>query len=296
MPLPLPMMIPFMGIQSAIMAWQFGTNFQAGKRWISAMDNNTFNKLTPQSLMIDNTNAIREMIPTMQESLGMMTPLVKSVILEFGKMITEAFDVLNPFKDANGFNFWDPEFNIFTLRKNPPFTFGPTPTGPEPITPTDPHTPSMRPDLTLREVNQMSDNALAEAANNINSYHRHVQILIEQESQRRSRLTKPVIPPKIVFYSSKDEAIKAFLKTNLLTLSLYNKLKSNIRANLRALSVQKSPYKNFLLYINSEWAGAKNIFNRTNQSSTQKAIRKQQWDAITQVITEANIFVGNTVK
>ncbi len=178
------------------MAWQFGSNFQAGKRWISAMDNNTFNKLTPQSLMIENTNAIREMIPTMQESLTMMTPLVKSVILEFGAMITEAFDVLNPFKDANGFNFWDPEFNIFTLRKNPPFTLGPTPTGPIP-TPIPP-TPSNLITLTQQQVLNLTGTQLDQAINNdFHLYDTATQQLLTQEKQRRIRIipVKPVPLP-----------------------------------------------------------------------------------------------------
>ncbi len=180
-----------MGIQSAIMAWQFGSNFQAGKRWISAMDNNTFNKLTPTSLMIDNTNAIREMIPTMQDSLGMMTPLVKTVILEFGKMITEAFDVLNPFKDNNGFNFWDPEFNIFNLRKNLPFV-NPDPTfiGP----PTNPNPPGPLLSLTRSQISAANDQVLASWIRNINDYDTQTQKWLLEEQKRRQTRVPPKIP------------------------------------------------------------------------------------------------------
>ncbi len=195
MPLPLPMMIPFMGIQSAIMAWQFGSNFQAGKRWISAMDNNTFNKLTPQTLMIENTNAIREMIPTMQDSLGMMTPLVKTVIIEFGKMITEAFGVLNPFKDENGFNFWEPEFDIFKLKKNIPFIFDPN----KRITPVPiPKTPSNLITLTQQQVLRLTITQLKQAIDNdFHLYDTATQNLLVQELQRRNRIIPPVIPKPI---------------------------------------------------------------------------------------------------
>ncbi len=184
-----------MGIQSAIMAWQFGTNFQAGKRWISAMDNNTFNKLTPQSLMTDNTNAIREMIPTMQESLSMMTPLVKSVILEFGAMITEAFNTLNPFKDSNGFNFWEPEFDIFKLQKGP-FRFGPNPITPVPIGP--PTQPKNLIHLDQQQVLQLTTTQLQQAINNdFHLYDASTQQLLQQELQRRNRTApkKPVPLP-----------------------------------------------------------------------------------------------------
>ncbi len=86
-PLPLPMMIPFMGIQSAVMAEQFGTMFQYGKRRISAMSNEEFNKLTPKMLQERMTREIAGMIPQMQEQIQAMRPMVELIIKEFAQYI-----------------------------------------------------------------------------------------------------------------------------------------------------------------------------------------------------------------
>ncbi len=87
MPLPLAMMIPFMGIQSAVMAKQFGENFQFGKRRISAMSNDAFNKLTPKILMENSSSELREMIPSMKDSLRSMDEFQKFIIQEFLGMV-----------------------------------------------------------------------------------------------------------------------------------------------------------------------------------------------------------------
>ncbi len=87
MPLPLPMMIPFMGIQSGVMAKMFGENFQFGKRKISAMSNEEFNELTFEKLMKDNAMQIKALIPTFEQSLADMRPFTEFIIREFGVMI-----------------------------------------------------------------------------------------------------------------------------------------------------------------------------------------------------------------
>ncbi len=89
-PLPLPMMIPFMGIQSAVMAEQFGTMFQYGKRRISAMSNEEFNALTPEKLQQDMTRQLEGMIPEMEKQIQAMQPLVQIILKEFGAYITLA--------------------------------------------------------------------------------------------------------------------------------------------------------------------------------------------------------------
>ncbi len=86
-PLPLPMMIPFMGMQSAVMAEQFGTLFQYGKRRISAMSNEEFNALTPEILQIRMTEQLQKMIPEMEKQIQAMSPLVSVIIREFANYI-----------------------------------------------------------------------------------------------------------------------------------------------------------------------------------------------------------------
>jgi len=98
MPLPLAMMIPFMGIQSAVMAKQFGENFQYGKRRISAMSNDEFNKLTPKMIQ-DNANAeLKAMIPSMQASITDMRQfqefMIKEMIATIGDLLRNGLGFL----------------------------------------------------------------------------------------------------------------------------------------------------------------------------------------------------------
>ncbi len=87
MPLPLAMMIPFMGIQSAVMAKQFGENFQYGKRRISAMSNDEFNKLTPALLQANANAELKAMIPSMQQSIIDMQGFQEFLVKEFIRMV-----------------------------------------------------------------------------------------------------------------------------------------------------------------------------------------------------------------
>ncbi len=83
LPVPLPMMIPFMGAQSLVIGKMFGEGFQYGKRKISAMSNEQFNKLTFQDMMSNARTELQASIPTMQAALHDMQPLVETVINEF---------------------------------------------------------------------------------------------------------------------------------------------------------------------------------------------------------------------
>ncbi len=93
MPLPLAIMIPFMGIQSAVMARQFGMGFQYGKRKISSMSNEEFNKLTPQQMQIDFAREIKDMIPTFGESLKDMRPFQRMIWVEMLAVMKEAIEL-----------------------------------------------------------------------------------------------------------------------------------------------------------------------------------------------------------
>ncbi len=79
-----------MGIQSGVMAQQFGMNFQFGKRKISAMSNEEFNKLTPQQMQADFANTIKGLIPTFEQSLKDMRPFQRMIFVEMLAAMTEA--------------------------------------------------------------------------------------------------------------------------------------------------------------------------------------------------------------
>ncbi len=80
-----------MAAQSAAMAQAFGTYFQYGKRKISSMSNEEFNKLTPQIMHEGLTADIRQMIPSLAKSMhtydSSMTP---QIIKEFAEIAKSA--------------------------------------------------------------------------------------------------------------------------------------------------------------------------------------------------------------
>ncbi len=79
-----------MGSQSFIMMYEAGAAWQYGKRRISAMSNEEFNKLTPLKLLEEHTALLRSAIPTIQKSMEDMSPLVRTIMVQFGEYIAEA--------------------------------------------------------------------------------------------------------------------------------------------------------------------------------------------------------------
>ncbi len=75
-------MIPFMATQSLAMGEAFGIGFQYGKRRISAMTNEEFNKKSPSDIHSDMQAGVKEMIPQMKESMSNFTLLQVDIIKE----------------------------------------------------------------------------------------------------------------------------------------------------------------------------------------------------------------------
>jgi len=76
MPLPLPIMIPFMMWQSAAIAAGFGTYFQFAKRRVSAMSNEEFNKSDPHQLVNSMYEDIVKQIPSSFAKVDDLTPVM----------------------------------------------------------------------------------------------------------------------------------------------------------------------------------------------------------------------------
>jgi len=95
MPIPLAMMIPFMGAQSLVLGKQFGEGFQYGKRKISAMSNEEFNAITPAKLAQNNAEELKQMIPSMQQSItdmrGFQSFIVKELIETIKQLPADVF-------------------------------------------------------------------------------------------------------------------------------------------------------------------------------------------------------------
>ncbi len=78
-----------MGSQSAVMMKMAGEQWQYGKRRISAMTNEEFNKLTPIKLYEIETSELRAMIPLMQESMRDMNKLTPIIVTEMIQMFKD---------------------------------------------------------------------------------------------------------------------------------------------------------------------------------------------------------------
>ncbi len=72
-----------MGAQSLVIGKMFGEGFQYGKRKISAMPNEEFNKLTFEDMMSNAREEIKASIPTMQAAMHDMQAMVETVVSEF---------------------------------------------------------------------------------------------------------------------------------------------------------------------------------------------------------------------
>ncbi len=72
-PIPLAMMIPFMATQSLVMGEAFGKAFQFGKRKISAMSNEEFNKLDIETVASQMFASYKNIEGNLKESINQST-------------------------------------------------------------------------------------------------------------------------------------------------------------------------------------------------------------------------------
>ncbi len=116
MPLPLPIMIPFMMWQSAAIAAGFGTYFQFAKRRVSAMSNEDFNKADPHQLVNSLYDDIVKQIPSSFAKVDSLTPVMlqsMNVMLDQavkwlqGAITGNFFGTPNPINDGTDGDFTD---------------------------------------------------------------------------------------------------------------------------------------------------------------------------------------------
>ncbi len=88
--IPNPQMLAFMPIQSYLMMYFAGAGWQIGKRKISAIPNDQFNKMSAKDLLEGFTADLRSTIPTLERSLKDITPLIATLIEQYGEFVTIA--------------------------------------------------------------------------------------------------------------------------------------------------------------------------------------------------------------
>lgn len=194
MPLPLAMMIPFMGIQSMVMAKQFGENFQYGKRRISAMSNDEFNKLTPAKLLSNANAELRSQIPLMKESMEDMRQFQTFIVKEFLLTIRSIIDAglgkligLTP-TEINQ-TVQNIEHFLHGHFEGHGITVPPGETSTETVTETN------LLHLSLSLISGANDLVLAAWIRNINDYDNQTQTWLLAEKARRERTDEPVVEP-----------------------------------------------------------------------------------------------------
>ncbi len=92
--IPNPQMLAFMPIQSYLMMYFAGAGWQIGKRKISAIPNEEFNKMSAKDLLEGFTADLRSTIPTLERSLNDITPLIKTLIEQYGDFIRVAIETI----------------------------------------------------------------------------------------------------------------------------------------------------------------------------------------------------------
>ncbi len=92
--IPNPQMLAFMPIQSYLMMYFAGAGWQIGKRKISAIPNEEFNKMSANDLLKGFTADLRETIPTLESSMQDITPLVNILVKQYGDFAREIINVV----------------------------------------------------------------------------------------------------------------------------------------------------------------------------------------------------------
>ncbi len=118
--IPNPQMLAFMPIQSYLMMYFAGSGWQYGKRRISAMSNEQFNKLTPEELLQQHSIELKNMLPTLDKTLNDVTPLIRTLVEQYGDFVREAIKAIpdaigNIFQGTSG-NVQQSQFGITQVR------------------------------------------------------------------------------------------------------------------------------------------------------------------------------------
>ncbi len=114
---PNPQMLAFMGAQSYLMMYMAGAGWQYGKRKISAKSNEEFNALTTVSLYKSMTTELKESIPSIEKSMNDMTPIVGTIVEQYGAFVKEIIAAMPRAVEATV-----QKGSVIDIAMNPPTT------------------------------------------------------------------------------------------------------------------------------------------------------------------------------
>ncbi len=188
MPLPLPIMIPFMMWQSAAIAAGFGTYFQYAKRRVSAMSNEEFNKSNPHDLVNAMYDELIVAMPSSFKKIESLTPIILDSML---KMLTDAAEWFAGILGGTG-----PADALHHLQGLPGH-IGHAGFGETLDTPAGDIEPINLRSLSLSEVSALSESSLLQFIQSIQEFDAKTQQFLINERQRRGQkpvVEKPSIP------------------------------------------------------------------------------------------------------
>ncbi len=248
-PLPIALMIPFMVAQSLAMMEAAGKGWQFGKRKISAMSNEDFNKLTPHKILEDSLGEYKLMIPTMTQAFDESRQLQTKII---EVMVGYAVQLLSDIqKGVTAALQGEHEHEGTTTRiKNPfvssfltPAIIPPIPTEDLiPLTDTHVHEPSTVSDFEEFQKQQAEDQ-------------RRV-VLVEDAQKRaaqRKKIQLPSITPKFIDPKRAAIATAAVLRKTIDTINrTIGNLQKQIKSTLLKSAIETSRAKATQVLINRE--------------------------------------------
>ncbi len=100
-------MVPFMETQSAALAYAFGLNYEAGKRKIKSMDNETFNALTPEDIANMSANQTKVQIDNFIKQIPSFMEFQKRILDHMVVLEGEKFKLIPKIIAEIGDSTWE---------------------------------------------------------------------------------------------------------------------------------------------------------------------------------------------
>jgi len=140
-PMPLGIMAPFMGYQSAALAYNFGLNYEFGKRVIKSMSNEQFNKIANDPILLNELTAKHHdvLLKAFINEVPKVQPIQKLIIDELVKLEFEKIKIMPKLISQIPKGFIEGLFNLQSGGSAPDLVIEPdvppAPTPPPTVTP-----------------------------------------------------------------------------------------------------------------------------------------------------------------
>ncbi len=283
MPLPLPIMIPFMMWQSAAIAAGFGTYFQFAKRKVSAMSNEEFNNANPHDLVDALYADIVKNIPSSFTKIESLTPIILDSML---KMLTDAATWFSQILGGGGLP--DIAHHLAGL----PGHVGHSVLGEDGDSGTDTGTDTgdnVHAPIHVNNVPSQSISWLTNAINKIRNSqhgHPHYDTVTSANIEKEFALRKKIIPPDDIPPTIDSFKFDTIPKSMMVGKGFHKLTIADwTREGQNAITLRRK--------VNSRFAAVKRALNVTRISPQARAILQTNLNAIIAIIAYLNKFIPN---